>query len=327
MLYDLKSSVCLDAQPNYMLIHKGFGNFDAHAEAYRGWDVDLALLSKGNFTSELFQVIDPTAGYYFGRNYFSHPTQQVGTPPSGVRTFAFLTTLDGGLHWRGQMVTGLDVMVFPDGGELFAINQPEFHLASLSVTDETLRQLAEVTGYQQVLEDMDKGEVFRLTLKGMQLVLKEMCRYEALLAKPHYSADLVAQMDRVFIALLRGLSQTDSRSKVICSKKKANAVRQAECYLRAHAQEVPDTKKLCEITGVSDRTLQVGFKETFGVTPKAYLQAIRLSRVHQILRRSKLKNLKIADVANAWGFWHMGQFAADYQKSFGEKPSQSLFSD
>jgi len=29
-------------------------------------------------------------------------------------------------------------------------------------------------------------------------------------------------------------------------------------------------------------------------------------------------------VANAWGFWHMGQFARDYRRLFGELPSDTL---
>jgi len=32
----------------------------------------------------------------------------------------------------------------------------------------------------------------------------------------------------------------------------------------------------------------------------------------------------IVDVASRWGFWHMGQLAADYRKHFGELPSETL---
>ena len=32
----------------------------------------------------------------------------------------------------------------------------------------------------------------------------------------------------------------------------------------------------------------------------------------------------ISDIANHWGFWHMGGFASDYKKQFGELPSQTL---
>ena len=33
---------------------------------------------------------------------------------------------------------------------------------------------------------------------------------------------------------------------------------------------------------------------------------------------------RVSDVVNDWGFWHMGQFAADYRKLFGELPSETL---
>ena len=32
----------------------------------------------------------------------------------------------------------------------------------------------------------------------------------------------------------------------------------------------------------------------------------------------------VAEVAGRWGFWHMGQMAADYRKLFDELPSQTL---
>ena len=35
-------------------------------------------------------------------------------------------------------------------------------------------------------------------------------------------------------------------------------------------------------------------------------------------------NAGIRDIANRYGFWHMGQFAADYKKLFGELPSKTL---
>ena len=37
-------------------------------------------------------------------------------------------------------------------------------------------------------------------------------------------------------------------------------------------------------------------------------------------------NEKVANVANRWGFWHLGQFAADYREQFGELPSHTLCS-
>lgn len=31
----------------------------------------------------------------------------------------------------------------------------------------------------------------------------------------------------------------------------------------------------------------------------------------------------VQDVAARWGFWHMGAFASDYRRQFGERPSDT----
>ena len=70
------------------------------------------------------------------------------------------------------------------------------------------------------------------------------------------------------------------------------------------------------------RTLNYAFREIFGVTPKEYLQVTRLDGVRKDLHRRE-PSAKISDIANKWGFWHMGQFAADYRRQFGELPSET----
>lgn len=53
-------------------------------------------------------------------------------------------------------------------------------------------------------------------------------------------------------------------------------------------------------------------------------RAFRLNGVRKILRKIDPDAIVIADVANRWGFWHMGQFAQDYSKLVGELPSETL---
>ena len=79
---------------------------------------------------------------------------------------------------------------------------------------------------------------------------------------------------------------------------------------------------LSQESGASIRTLRRGFQERFGVSPKAYLLAQRLIGARRALR-SATKQTLVTDVANNWGFWHMGQFAADYRRQFGELPSET----
>ena len=81
-------------------------------------------------------------------------------------------------------------------------------------------------------------------------------------------------------------------------------------------------RSLCDEVGVGWTTLIHAFREHFGVTPKAYLRARQLNGAHRDLLEATSETV-IADVANRWGFWHMGQFAADYGRLFGELPSDT----
>ena len=82
-------------------------------------------------------------------------------------------------------------------------------------------------------------------------------------------------------------------------------------------------QEICAFTGVASRTLERAFKEHFGMGPKAYQQRLRLNGARDALLAVG-GDAVIADIANHWGFWHMGQFAKDYRALFGELPSETL---
>ena len=57
---------------------------------------------------------------------------------------------------------------------------------------------------------------------------------------------------------------------------------------------------------------------------KQYLRTLKLNKVRKILKHSGIQNTHTTDIANNYGFWHMGQFAKDYKNLFGELPSETL---
>jgi AraC-like DNA-binding protein len=55
----------------------------------------------------------------------------------------------------------------------------------------------------------------------------------------------------------------------------------------------------------------------------SYLHDLRMAAAHRDLLGSDGKQV-VADVALRWGFTHLGRFAAEYRKRFGQLPSQTL---
>jgi transcriptional regulator GlxA family with amidase domain len=87
-----------------------------------------------------------------------------------------------------------------------------------------------------------------------------------------------------------------------------------------HADDWLPISEICRLSGASWPTLERAFRERFAIGPKTYYSNLRLHRARRELLDVPPAT-RIADIANRWGFWHMGKFAADYRALFGELPS------
>ncbi|MBY5835141.1 AraC family transcriptional regulator (plasmid) [Rhizobium leguminosarum] len=94
-------------------------------------------------------------------------------------------------------------------------------------------------------------------------------------------------------------------------------------FMQEHIGEPISLNDIALAAKVSVRTLQQGFRQFRDTTPMSYLQDLRMAAAHRDLLESDEKQA-IADIALRWGFTHLGRFAAEYRKRFGQLPSQTL---
>ena len=81
---------------------------------------------------------------------------------------------------------------------------------------------------------------------------------------------------------------------------------------------------LTAAVGLSVRALDDGFARYVGTPPMTYLRQVRLTRAHEELAGADPEDTTVTAVARKWGFGHYGRFAADYQRRFARKPSETL---
>jgi AraC family ethanolamine operon transcriptional activator len=124
--------------------------------------------------------------------------------------------------------------------------------------------------------------------------------------------------------LLNALCSAEPQQQYPTPEKKQRALKKALDYIKTFSNSPITLNELAQETQVSARTLQYAFLNHFGLSPKAYLQMQRLNNVHKELFTSSTTDTTVADVAHRQGFWHMGQFAADYKRLFGRLPSATL---
>ncbi|TKC89195.1 helix-turn-helix domain-containing protein [Trinickia terrae] len=102
-------------------------------------------------------------------------------------------------------------------------------------------------------------------------------------------------------------------------------VSRARDYVLANRARPVGVPELCEQLHVSRRTLQYCFQDVLGMAPATFLRTIRLNGARRDLCSGASSDARtVQDVAAAWGFWHLSQFATDYKKLFGKRPSDSL---
>lgn len=100
-------------------------------------------------------------------------------------------------------------------------------------------------------------------------------------------------------------------------------VKRAADYIQAHFNAEITIGDIVGATGVPGRTLFKQFKDHKGVSPMQYLRNIRFDRVRKSLLAAE-PGASITKIAMEVGFAHMGRFAVEYRRRFGESPSDTL---
>jgi AraC-like DNA-binding protein/TolB-like protein len=80
---------------------------------------------------------------------------------------------------------------------------------------------------------------------------------------------------------------------------------------------------LASVCGVSPRTLQKHFRRFLGRAPRTYLRELRFGQARRELLVGR-ERTSITEIATRCGFAHLGRFATEYRRRYGESPSATL---
>ena len=82
--------------------------------------------------------------------------------------------------------------------------------------------------------------------------------------------------------------------------------------------------RLAVRSGLSKRTLHRVVRRELGLSPMALSRRMRLREVRAELEAPR-PGTTVTDAALRWGFTHLGRFAGEYAREFGERPSETLW--
>lgn len=133
-------------------------------------------------------------------------------------------------------------------------------------------------------------------------------------------------LDQVVLALNSSSPGEDSHRDLVARRRARHMTRAFIEYVDAamNSHSCPSIVDICIGLNVSQRNLQYNFRKILGLTPNTYLRRLRLNRVRAQLSKPANAEVTVTGVATHWHFWHLGRFANDYLRLFGELPSSTL---
>ncbi|WP_171052582.1 helix-turn-helix domain-containing protein [Ruegeria sediminis] len=308
------------ARENQILLQACFNDVDLFCDTTRHWDLDFKPLSGVNNGLAAAEVVQVGFGEVeFGSARIRASLDQAGAPPAGRHTLVVLGSSIRNLWWRGRTVTSDDVLIFPEGAEIACFSGPDFLNFCLSVTEQYVVELAE-RAQVQLPALKRRPEVFRPAPQVIHAARSVLA--ETRIRPASVSQDAVR--DTTDSLVLAWLAQGGVHLNERSPRKGERGLARCLSLIEASPHRQLPVLELCELAGVSRRTLEALFHDRFGVGPAAFMKMRRLASVRSDLRKSPPDETLIGDAMSKYGFMHVGQFAADYRKAFGERPSETL---
>lgn len=251
-----------------------------------------------------------------------------------IRASAVRDTRTLGIHlsqparWCRMKPSAGDIQTHAGGSEVHVITPPDYDAYTVSVAEDYFREINEQVGTPELAETgIEVGTLscqpwqMGMLYRALHNISSGIAGSTRLPDHPRKSQELMFEWLPI---LCRAVASTQPSHSIADPGLRAKAMKRAIDYVASYADEPPTITDLCHAAGASERTLHYGFLQEFEVTPKAYIKTYRLNAARSMLRKSDPSAVKVADIANRWGFWHMGQFAADYRTMFDELPSETL---
>jgi AraC family transcriptional regulator, ethanolamine operon transcriptional activator len=300
-------------------------DLDEFISQLHGYRLDLMQTDRGPFTARSVQV--QIGGMLLTTATCGRALVQSGLPPAGTTRF-LLRTSTSPATWRRKPVGVGDLLVCGPRAEIDWVSAPGFAIAVAALPDDAVRRSAELLDYLPPSEG-STSRIFRLERGEAHKLRAAFSRAMADIPDGSVEDDREVWAERRQEDLLRHMLRAVAGGNPADAPDRGGdlhrrrAVELAVSAIKEQPREHLSVGELCRAAKVSERTLHYAFLERYGIPPARYIKMYRMNAVRRELARSQGSDSTIIDIANKWGFWHMGQFARDYRVLFGELPSET----
>lgn len=238
-----------------------------------------------------------------------------GTPNNITFTIWEPTTL---FTWRNfEMKRGMIGVLW--NKEHQSVTGSDFRGIPISIEETHFIDRCRQKGYPDLATQIKKSEVLHVSepnLKNIRKLIRFVLEDESLDPKALNNLIEVKLLDQFIDCLAtafpekRILDLTHQKSKLVID------------YIHDNITNLTSLHQVSRKTQIPERTIRRLINKKFQISPKQYINKLRLNEVRNGLKNNKC-NSNIFQVASDYNYWHMSQFSKDYKLLFGELPSNT----
>lgn len=298
---------------------------DDYQASLRQAGIDLLVTSPGAFKARLtWTELDHL---HLIRSQEELPRIAYLSLPPALSFVAFPTQSDPPPLWGGMELRSGDIMFHSRGERLHQRTRGPCFWSLITLAPRYLEDYGRALSGRELVPP-PAGRILRPAPRDaarLQRLHSEACRLAETRPKTLAHPEVARGLEQELIhALVTCLTTADVHQDAAANSNRATIMVRFEEVLAEHLRRPPDLPEMCELIGVTDRTLRSCCAEFLGISPSRYLRLRRLKLVRSALRDADPDTASVAEVARRFGVTQLGRFAVAYRTAFGETPSSTL---
>ena len=304
-----------------------FADCDQLSDLVSGGDVEFIQLGAGASKGSMMRI--DLEGFFLLLADVPNRSACHAASKKGLRVVQVPLRWSRSLYWNGKALDRPGVMIWGDSCEFCRVGD-DLSVLTVAIDESMLRKQIEVWGPSshsrwdrfngQMLADTPAAHRFIETVKW---VIELATHAPERLGFPEVRTQL---REQVLLALFEAAEAPGDHVLLgnPTTQKRTRIVRRMTDYLLAHPHREMELSDLCQLTGSSARSIAHACQTVLRTSPMRYLKQLRLNRARILLRKGSREVTSVSECAHFAGFSHLGRFSADYRRTFGESPSQTL---
>jgi len=295
-----------------------------YEQSIQPWEVVATPTARGAFRYRREQVLTP--GFALYRESIASATRVQGALPAGLLAFSLPIGAPTDSQIWGEHDRRDRLRCMASGGLDMRVPTCREHVVVIAEEAVLRRRLPDeaadvlVAGAERRALHVPQARLETWAAQAWSILRKARAP-----SISTHDASHAAETGEQVLALLQAIAASSApRARPLSTAKRRQAVLALLAFVDKSSDCRLPIEMMCEVAGVSRRTLEYAVREHLGASVRAFLHRVRLHRIRRDLLHAKAGTVRVLDIAGRHGLPEVGRFAASYRREFGELPSATL---